>query len=112
MGTGLPRNISNLFHGITSIRLSFRETDLHYELGGSISTLLNESTRKATIFLAERGNPYLMTLSCITNLHHSTTGQCVNEKDTNRIISIIKNGNKQYVKFREERFVRKREKAI
>ena len=47
-------NISNLFHGITSSRLSFRETDLHHELGRSISFLLNESTRKITTFLAER----------------------------------------------------------
>ena len=46
-------NISNLFHGITSSRLSFRETDLHHELCGSTSTLLNESTRKITTFLAE-----------------------------------------------------------
>ena len=44
-------NISNLFHVITSSRLSFRETDLHHELGGSISTLLNQSTRKAKFFL-------------------------------------------------------------
>ena len=34
-------NISNLFHGITSSRWSFREIDLHYELGGPFSTLLN-----------------------------------------------------------------------
>ena len=34
-------NISNLFHGITSSRWYFPETDLLYELGGSISTLLN-----------------------------------------------------------------------
>ena len=26
-------NISNLFHGITSSSLSFRETDLHHQLG-------------------------------------------------------------------------------
>ena len=35
-------NISNLFHGVTSSRLSFRETDLHHELGGSISTFAPE----------------------------------------------------------------------
>ena len=103
-------NISNLFHGITSSRLSFRETDLHHELGGSISTLLNESTRKVTTFLAERGNPYLVTSSSITKLHHFTTGQCVNENDANRTISIIEDGNKQYVKSREKRFVKKEKK--
>ena len=50
-------NISNLFHGITSSRLSFPETDLLHELGGSISTLLNKSIRKVTTFLEEKGNP-------------------------------------------------------
>ena len=40
-------------------------------------------------------------------MHHFTTGQCVNANDANRIISIIEDGNKQYVKFREERFVKK-----
>ena len=59
-------NISNLFHCITSSRLSFRETDQHHELGGSISALLNEWTRKVT-------NPNLVTLSSITKLHHFTT---------------------------------------
>ena len=38
-----------------------------------------------------------MTLSSKGKLHHFTTGQCVNEDDTNRIISIIEDGNKQYV---------------
>ena len=95
-------NISNLFHGITAAGwLSFRETDLHHELGRSVSTLLNESTRKVTNFLAERGNPYLVTSSSITKLHHFTTGQCVNENDANRIIIIIEDGNKQCVKFRD-----------
>ena len=101
METGLPQilNINNLFHGITSSRLSFQETDLHHELCRSISTLLNECTRKVTSFLAHRGNPYLVTLSSITRFHHFTTGQCVNENDANCIISIIEDGNKQHVKF-------------
>ena len=51
-----------------------------------------------------------MTLSSIAKFHHFTTGQCVNENDANRIISIIEDGNKQYVKFREERFVKKEKK--
>ena len=72
-------NISNLFHGTASSRLSFRETDVHHELGGSISTLRNESTRKVIRFLAERGNPYLVTSSSITKLHHFTISQYVNE---------------------------------
>ena len=92
-------NICNLFHGITSSRLSFRETDLHHELGGPISTLLNKSTRKVTTFSTERENPYLMTPSSMAKLHHFTPGQCVNENYANRIISIIEDGNKYYVKF-------------
>ena len=48
-------NINNLFHGITSSRLSFLEPYLHHEFGRSISTLLNESTRKVTTFLGKRG---------------------------------------------------------
>ena len=103
-------NISNLFHGITSSRLSFRDTDLHHELGRPVSTLLNESTRKVTAFLAERGNPYLVTSSSLTKLHHFATGQCVNDNDANRIISIIEDGNKQYVRFREKCFVKKEKK--
>ena len=51
-----------------------------------------------------------MTSSNTTQLHHFTTGQCVNHNDANRIISIIEDGNKQYVKFREERFVKKEKK--
>ena len=88
--------------------MSFQETYLRHEFGGSISTLLNESTRKVTTFLEERGNPYLATSSNITKLYHFTTGQCVNQNYANRIISIIEDGNKQYVKFREERLVKNR----
>ena len=51
-----------------------------------------------------------MTSSSITKLHHFTTDQCVKENDANCIISIIEDGNKQYVKFREERFVKKEKK--
>ena len=90
--------------------MPFRETDLHQERGGLISTLLNGSTKKVTTFLGETGNPDLMTSSTTAKLHHFTTGQSVNENDANRIISIIEDGNKQYVKFPEERFVKKEKK--
>ena len=94
-------NIRNLFHGITSSRFSFRETDLNHELGRSVSTLLKESTKKVTSFLTLSVNPYLVTSSSITKLHNFTTEQCANENDANRTISIIEDGNQQYVKFRE-----------
>ena len=38
------------------------------------------------------------------------TGQCVNDNDANRIISIIGDGNKQYVRFQEKCFVKKEKK--
>ena len=60
--------------------------------------------------MAERGNPYLVTLSSITKLHHFTTGQCVNENDANHVISIIEGGNKQYVKFQDSKKKIKKEK--
>ena len=67
-------NISNSFQGITSSnKLSFGETDQYHKLGGSIWTLLNESTRKLKTSLAERGNPNLVTLWSMTKLHHFTT---------------------------------------
>ena len=94
-------NIRNLFHGTTSSRFSFRETDLHHELGGSVSTLPKESTKKVTSFLAESVNPYLVTSSSITKLHHFTAEQRANENGANRTVSIIEDGNKQYVEFRE-----------
>ena len=85
---------------------------MYHELGGSISTLLNESTRKVITFLSQIRNPYLVISSSITKLHDFTTGQCVNENDANCIISIIDDGNAQYVKFREERFVKKKKSYL
>ena len=90
--------------------MSLRETDLHHELGGSISILLNERTRKVTTFLAKRKNPYLVILPSITKLHHFATRQCVNENNANHIINITEDCDKQYVKFREECFVKKEKK--
>ena len=65
------------------------------------------SHQKSNNFFSRRGNPYLLTSSSITELHHFTTGQYVNENDANHVLSIIEDGNKYYVKFREERFVKK-----
>ena len=90
--------------------MSLRETDLHHELGGSISILLNERTRKVTTFLAKRKNPYLVISPSITKLHHFATRQCVNENNANHIINITEDRDKQYVKFREECFVKKEKK--
>lgn len=67
--------ITNCYHNFTSLGLSFRETDLHHELGGTISTLLNNSVKK--IVSLERDNPFL--IAKVTKLHHFTTGQCITE---------------------------------
>ena len=64
--------ISNVYQNFTSARLSFRETNLHHELRGSLYKLMNESVNKAYRFISERENPYL--ISQYVKLHHLTTG--------------------------------------
>ena len=71
--------ISNVYQNITSAGLSFRETNLHHKLGGSLYKLINESVNKTYRFISERENLYLT--SQYVKLHHLRTGQCVNEKD-------------------------------
>ena len=72
--------ISNVYQNIISGGLSFRETNLHHELGGSLYKLMNESVNKTYRFISERGNPYLT--SQYVKLRHLTMGQCVNETDS------------------------------
>ena len=43
--------ISNVYENITSAGLSFRETNLHHELGGSLYKLMNESVNKTYRFI-------------------------------------------------------------
>ena len=64
--------VSNVYQNITSAGLSFRATNLHPELGGSLYKLMNESVNKTYRFISERGNPYLT--SQYGKLHHLTTG--------------------------------------
>ena len=73
----------SVYQNITSAGLSFRETNLHHELGGSLYKLMNESVNKTYRFITERGNPFLT--SQYVKLHHLATGQCVNETDSKRI---------------------------
>ena len=76
--------ISNVYQNITSAGLSFRETNLHHELGGSLYKLMNESVNKTYRFKSERGNSYLT--SQYVKLHYLTTGQCVNETDSKKLL--------------------------
>ena len=64
--------ISNVYQNIISGGLSFRETNLHHELGGSLYKLMNESVNKTYRFISERGNPYLT--SQYVKLRHLTMG--------------------------------------
>ena len=74
--------ISNIYQNITNFGLSFWETNLHYESGGSLYKLMNESVNKTYRFILERGNPYLT--SQYVKLHYLTTGQCVNETNSKK----------------------------
>ena len=84
--------ISNVYQNIISGGLSFRETNLHHELGGSLYKLMNESVNKTYRFISERGNPYLT--SQYGKLHHLTTGQCVNETDSKKLLEYFEHGGK------------------
>ena len=74
--------IPNVYRNITRAGLSFRETNLHHELGSSLYELMNESVNRVYRFISERGNPYLT--SQYVKVHHLTTGQCVNETDSKK----------------------------
>ena len=84
--------ISNVYQNIISGGLSFRETNLHHELGGSLYKLMNESVNKTYRFISERGNPYLT--SQYGKLHHLTTGQYVNETDSKKLLEYFEHGGK------------------
>ena len=84
--------ISNIYQNITNFGLSFWETNLHYESGGSLYKLMNESVNKTYRFISERGNPYLT--SQYGKLHHLTTGQCVNETDSKKLLEYFEHGGK------------------
>ena len=79
--------ISNVYQNITSAGLRFPESNLHYELGGSLYKLMNESVNKTYKFVSETGNPYLT--SQYVKLHYLTTGQRVNETDYKKITWIF-----------------------
>ena len=66
---------------------------------------MNESVNKTYRFISERRNPYL-TLRYV-KLHHLTTGQCVNETDSKKLLEYFEHGEKTYIEFRNERFLDK-----
>ena len=64
--------ISNVYQNFTSAGLSFRQTNLHHELRGSLYKLMNESVNKTYRFMSERENPYF--IPQYVKLRHLTTG--------------------------------------
>ena len=76
--------ISSVYQNITSARLSFWKNKLHHEFGDSLYKIISKSINKTFKFISERENPYLA-LQC-AKLHHLTTGQHVNEMDSNKLL--------------------------
>ena len=66
---------------------------------------MNESVNKTYRFISERGNQYLT--SQYVKLYHVTTGLCVNETDSKKLLKYFEHGEKTYTEFRNERFVDK-----
>ena len=79
--------ISNNYHDLTSAELSFRETDLHHELGGNVNKMLHSCVQKAVSFIDTRGNPFELTHA--SKLHHFTTGQCVPDQEAERLLNLF-----------------------
>ena len=71
--------ISNVYNNLASNKLSFRETDLHQEMGGSTSMLVNGKSSKLMEFIKESGNTFLVL--CVIKRHRFLTGQIVNEEN-------------------------------
>ena len=95
MGTYLSWSASyfcDVYLNIISAGLSFRETNLHHELGASLYKLMNGSVNKTYRFISERGNLYLT--SQYLKLYHLTTGQCVNETDSKKLLEYFEHGEK------------------
>ena len=98
--------ISDVYQNMTSAGLSFWEINLHHELGSSLYKLMNESVDKIYRFISERGNPYLT--SQYVKLHNLTTGWCVDETDSKKLLEYFEHGEKTCIEFRNERFVDKK----
>ena len=103
-------NISNLFHGTSSSRFVFPRNRSTLSTWRINFNFTKRKHQKSNNFFSRRGNLNLVTLSSIAKFHHFTTGQCVNENDANRILSIVKDVSKQYVKFRDKHFAKKEKK--
>lgn len=71
--------ISNVYNNLASNKLSFRKTDLHQEMGGSTSMLVNGKSSKLMEFIKESGNTFLVL--CVIKRHRFLTGQIVNEEN-------------------------------
>ena len=73
---------TNIYHDLVSNKLSFGETNLHHEMEGSTSMLVNGKVNKFTAFIEVRGNPFLVSnffydlgFSSRTFVNHRTAGE-------------------------------------
>ena len=57
-------------------------------------------------FISERGNTYLASFTTC-KLYHLTTGQCVNDMESKKLLEYFEHGEKSYVELRNEIFVDK-----
>lgn len=64
---------------------------------------MNESVSKTINFISEWKSPYLA--SQHIEQHHQTTGKCVHEMDSKKLLEYFKHGEKSYIEFRNETFL-------
>ena len=64
--------------------------------------------QKVVSFIEARGNPF--ETAAASKLHNFTTGQCVPEEVSVRLLNFFENGKEGYTNFRKERFIEKNKK--
>ena len=74
-------------------------------MGGPTSMLVNGKVKKFTVFIKDRGNPFLV--SSVTKIYHFPTGQVVNEEDASQILNITQSCQIKYIYFRKAQFITK-----
>ena len=102
-------DISRSYSNIT--RSVLAETDaktLNKELESKNMKEYYEVVKQVFDFRNERGNPYKVVGP--VKLHHFILKQVVSSNKSDCILSFLENGSKNYLKFREERFLKKEKK--
>ena len=98
-------SISNCYNSLTSAEYSFRETDIHHELGGNLSNRLNSCAQVVVSFIEAQGNPFETAVA--SKLHNFTTGQCVPEEVSVRLLIFLKMEKKDTPIFEKKDLLRK-----